>query len=351
MAIIRTITALLWYVLFTLIVMYFATNFMYAKAQTLDTHNSAQYYSVASSHTLDRSYPRHEDGKTPLKVLQDKKQNLKISKNPVSKTHDYLQILSDKLQGLNHTQTLDLLTAKDHLINLQALRHEFFIKSQSDNNLEKHQKSFDSLLSKIDNSIVKTCLKIPSTDEIKEILKDDYDVLSPLISEEKSRVLATEIAQNDATVHRENDLLTQDKTKLELNNLRIELGLDEDYFGMSQSEQQNLIVIATLKAFAPCAAQLLKGKKLNDKYRHLCATRFLPVTQKITNVSDEEMLKQGGRESFIKSLMPTVDKHAIEYVNTMHNLENALKTGKIKQLTDEQKVWYEIAKEQSQKYM
>lgn len=72
---------------------------------------------------------------------------------------------------------------------------------------------------------------------------------------------------------------------------------------------------------------------------------------KITNVSDEEMLKQGGRESFIKSLMPTVDKHAIEYVNTMHNLENALKTGKIKQLTDEQKVWYEIAKEQSQKYM
>lgn len=120
---------------------------------------------------------------------------------------------------------------------------------------------------------------------------------------------------------------------------------------MSQSEQQNLIVIATLKAFAPCAAQLLKGKKLNDKYRHLCATRFLPVTQKITNVSDEEMLKQGGRESFIKSLMPTVDKHAIEYVNTMHNLENALKTGKIKQLTDEQKVWYEIAKEQSQKYM
>lgn len=49
--------------------------------------------------------------------------------------------------------------------------------------------------------------------------------------------------------------------------------------------------------------------------------------------------------------MPTVDKHAIEYVNTMHNLENALKTGKLKQLTDEQKVWYEIAKEQSQKYM
>ena len=83
----------------------------------------------------------------------------------------------------------------------------------------------------------------------------------------------------------------------------------------------------------------------------LSAASWKTDLAEITNVSDEEMLKQGGRKSFIKSLMPTVDKHAIEYVNTMHNLENALKTGKIKQLTDEQKVWYEIAKEQSQKYM